>query len=255
MNASGSLEFAYARLSARMGASARTRRCGGAWRSCATCARCWTSCAPRRWRRGWPASAMTAGVRAIETRCARRHWRALVQEVADWMPARLAAGGAVVRGAGRPARAGPPRRRRPPCARGCARTTTCRACVDPALGRVDRARAALGARKRGRCAAHGRRLARPVAHAACRSRCAARPALQRLARMLEEHGQRFAHAHPADAWPLRRALAGRVCCVFRRARCGSRAGLRLPGAAALDYERLRGELVPRALFPRRALAA
>jgi hypothetical protein len=84
---------------------------------------------------------------------------------------------------------------------------------------------------------------------------AAVPALAALVRLLDDHARRFATAHPADAWPLRRALAGRLLLIFRRAPVDPAQAFAYLALAALEYERLRGELVPRRALPQRALAA
>ncbi len=251
MNASGSLEFAYARLSARCG----DRADESVWRRVEVVRdlRAVLDILRASPLAPWIAGAgADGGVRAIES-AARRHWRTLVQEVAGWMPepwqppvlwcAALADLPALAHlSAGHP---GPAWLRDDDLLQGL---------VDPALGRVDRDRAAL---------VHDAAGDPQALITAWRARwlallpepLPAHPLLQRLVHMLEEHAQRFAHAHPADAWPLRRALAGRVMLLFRRAGVDPAQAFAYLTLAALDYERLRAELVPRALLPQRTLAA
>jgi hypothetical protein len=54
---------------------------------------------------------------------------------------------------------------------------------------------------------------------------------------------------------LRRALAGRVALVFRRAAVDPAQAFAFLALAALEYERMRAELIPRCVLPHRALAA
>ena len=251
MIASGSLEFAHARLSARFG----DRADESVWRRVEVVRDLGavldilraSPLAP------WVAGVGPAGgVRAIES-AARRHWRSLVQEVGSWMPAPwqpavLWCAALVDLPVLAHLSAGHPH---PAWLRDDA---DLQGLVDPALGRVDRARATLvheGAGDAHRLVSAWRArwlalLPEPLS---------AHPLLQRLVHMLEEHAQRFAHAHPADAWPLRRALAGRVMLLYRRAGVDPAQAFAYLTLAALDYERLRAELVPRALLPQRTLAA
>jgi hypothetical protein len=190
---------------------------------------------------------------------ARRRWRCLVTEVADWMPlawqpsvawcavlADLPALAHLGQRSSAAARdAGDAWVREDPLLQGLA---------DPALGGADRALRALVADAAG----DARRVA-----AGWRARwerllpepLAAHPLLLRLVHMLDEHAHRFATAHPADAWPLRRALAGRVTLLMRRAAVDPAQAFAFVTLGALEYERLRAELVPRCALPRRALAA
>ncbi len=251
MNEAGSLEYGYARLCARFGARADE----ALWRRIEVVR---DLAAVLDIVRGSPLAPWIVGIgpeadpHAIES-AARRHWRALAVEVASWMPqpwqasvvwcaalVDLPAVRALGHGGARASWL-----RDDPALQGL---------VDPALGAVDPARIAL--------LCEGTGDARRVL-AAWRARWlqllpeppAAHPLLQRLVHMLEEHAQRFAGAHPADAWPLRRTLAGRVTLVFRRAAVDPAQAFAYLALAALEYERLRAELVPRALLPHRALAA
>jgi hypothetical protein len=83
----------------------------------------------------------------------------------------------------------------------------------------------------------------------------ATPLLERLATGLEQHLAAFGGATPSDGWALRRALQLRVASLFRRAMLDPTAAFAFLALTALDIERLRGELVRRAAFPRSPLAA
>jgi len=88
-----------------------------------------------------------------------------------------------------------------------------------------------------------------------RQRLADAPLLERLATMLEQHLAAFASAAAGDGWPLRRTLQARLTTLFRRAMLDPAAAFAFLALFALDIERLRGELVWRAAFPRSLLAA
>lgn len=250
MSGGGSLEFAYARLCARFGA----RPDESVWRRIEVVR---DAAGVLEIVRASSLAPFVAGVgpdvtaHALEA-AARRHWRALVDDVADWMPpawqpsvrwcallvdlpAFVALG------------------RKMPLPAWLADDDALHGAVEGAAGE-ERAHAALvragaGDAQRLRAAWHAHWLALLPAP------LPAYPLLQRLVHLLEEHAHRFAHAHPADAWPLRRGLAARVVLLFRRAGVDPAQAFAFLALAALDYERLRGELVPRALLPQRPLAA
>jgi hypothetical protein len=251
VNASGSLEFAYARLSARFAERADE----AVWRRIEVVR---DAGAVLDIVRGSTLAPWVAGVgpdggaRALEA-AARRHWRALVDEVAGWMPPPWQ--GAVrwcAALADLPALAQLSAGHAP--AAWLRNDPGLRDLVVPGQGGGDAARAALVRESAGD--AH-RMLAlwQDRWRALLPEPLPAHPLLQRLVQMLEEHVQRFAHAHPADAWPLRRGLAGRVMLVYRRAGVDPAQAFAYLTLTALDGERLRAELVPRALLPQRTLAA
>jgi hypothetical protein len=64
------------------------------------------------------------------------------------------------------------------------------------------------------------------------------------------HFRRFGAASIRDGWPLRRALQARLTALFRRAMLEPAAAFVFVALCALDFERLRGELLRRAVFPR-----
>jgi hypothetical protein len=77
--------------------------------------------------------------------------------------------------------------------------------------------------------------------------------LDELARVLQRHLAAFRDPAVHDGWPLRRALEARLTLLFRRAMLDPAVAFVFLALAALDLERLRGELVRRAAFPGRAL--
>jgi hypothetical protein len=77
--------------------------------------------------------------------------------------------------------------------------------------------------------------------------------LDELARVLQRHLAAFHDPAVRDGWPLRRALEARLTLLFRRAMLDPAAAFIFLAMAALDLERLRGELVRRAAFPGMAL--
>lgn len=87
-----------------------------------------------------------------------------------------------------------------------------------------------------------------------RATLTAAPRLQRLATVLEQHLTAFGEAAPSEGWALRRALQLRLASLFRRAVLDPAAAFVFLALSALDVERLRGELVRRATFPRSPLA-
>lgn len=250
MIAAGSVEYAYARVSARYGArpgEALWQRIEHA-RDFAAVLDAMRASPLAGWVVGVGAD---AGAHAVEA-AARRRWRQLVAEVAGWMP-----------GAWQPSVLW--------CAALCDLPVLLHMAqggerapwlaADPvhgevalrALRDVDGSRSRLVA-----AAAHGarrlvaawraewlRRLPVPLAQSG---------ALADLAALLGDHARSFASAHPADGWPLRRALHARVALLFRRAALEPAAAFAYLVHAALEYERVRGELVRRCVFRAQPLA-
>lgn len=246
----GSVEFACARVSARYG----TRPDEALWRRIELLRDFAAVLAAMRASplAGWVAGVgVDAGAHAVEA-AARRRWREQVAEVAGWMPAawqppllwcallvdlpvllHVAHGGEAVPTHGPDPVHGEVARR--------------------ALRGVDAGRAQLAA-----AAPHGaqrlaaawraewlRRLPEPLAQAG---------ALAELVALLDAHAQAFAVAHPADGWPLRRALHARAALLFRRAALTPAVAFAYLALAALEYERVRGELLRRCVFPAQPLA-
>jgi hypothetical protein len=82
------------------------------------------------------------------------------------------------------------------------------------------------------------------------------PALvDELAHVLSRHLTAFRDPAVRDGWPLRRTLQARLVLLFRRAMLDPAAAFVFLALAALDLERLRGELLRRAAFPGLTLAA
>ena len=76
-----------------------------------------------------------------------------------------------------------------------------------------------------------------------------------LERAFATHIRRFDAATVRDGWPLRRALQARLLVLFRKAMLEPAAAFIFLALCALDFERLRGELLRRAAFPRLRLAS
>lgn len=72
--------------------------------------------------------------------------------------------------------------------------------------------------------------------------------LAELVRTLTSHFKAFHDSAVTDGWPLRRALQARLCILFRRATLDPAAAFIVLSLTALDLERLRGELQRRAAF-------
>jgi hypothetical protein len=75
-----------------------------------------------------------------------------------------------------------------------------------------------------------------------------------LGRVISAHLGAFRDPSVNDGWPLRRALQARLALLFRRAMLDPAAAFVFLALAALDLERLRGELLRRAAFPAPTLA-
>lgn len=78
--------------------------------------------------------------------------------------------------------------------------------------------------------------------------------LEALARTLRAHVREFIAAQAGDGVPLRRALAARLMFLLRRSALDPVQPFVFLALWALDLERLRGELVRRAAFPRLMVA-
>ena len=78
--------------------------------------------------------------------------------------------------------------------------------------------------------------------------------LPELVRLLAAHAAAFREPLQSDGWALRRALHARLSQLFRRATLEPAAAFIFLALSALDCERLRGELLRRAVFPRLPLA-
>jgi hypothetical protein len=76
-----------------------------------------------------------------------------------------------------------------------------------------------------------------------------------LVRLLLAHVHAFQEPSLSDGWALRRALHARLAQLFRRATLDPAAAFIFLALSALDFERLRGEILRRVAFPRLPLAA
>ncbi len=72
--------------------------------------------------------------------------------------------------------------------------------------------------------------------------------------LLAEHANAFRDPSASDGWALRRALHARLSRLFRRATLDPAAAFIFLALSALDFERLRGEILRRVAFPRLPLA-
>jgi hypothetical protein len=79
--------------------------------------------------------------------------------------------------------------------------------------------------------------------------------LQEIERAIRSHLAAFRGTDLADGTALRRRFEAALAALFRRAALSPAAAFAYLGLVLLDLERLRGELLRRAVFPRRALAA
>jgi len=79
--------------------------------------------------------------------------------------------------------------------------------------------------------------------------------LRALGRLLRPHLQTSGASTIGDESPLRRALQSKLVALFRKALADPAAAFIFLALCALDLERLRGELLRRAAFPRLPLAA
>jgi hypothetical protein len=81
------------------------------------------------------------------------------------------------------------------------------------------------------------------------------PALHELSRMVADHLARFRIAMPHEANALRRGFEARLLAFFRRHPVQAAAAFAWLAIAALDLERLRGEVERRLAFPGARMAA
>lgn len=247
----GSLEYAHARLHARHG----QRLDAAAWRRIevmrdfAQLLELARGTALQPWLVGITADSDVHRVEAV----LRRHWRALVDEGVAWMPAEwqpalawcallpelallqhLARGGAPAAWMEHDERwralcAAPPAARQAVLAAGPAADLAGAWPLPQSLGA-----AWLDAWQR--------RLPRPLGDA--------QDMLARLVQLLIEHRRAFAEAEPSQGWLLRSALQARLTLLLRRAALEPAAVFAHLALCALDLERLRAELLRRALFRR-----
>jgi len=251
----GSLEFAQARLQSRHG----ERASEAAWQRLETAREFGALLEAARASplRPWLVGITTPGEpHRIET-VLRAQWRAAVAEVAGWMPAawqpavrwcalwpdlpvlqHLARGGAPAAWMGDD----------PDYGALCAAPAAERAAAVAAgrFGALARAWPVPESIARAWHAEWQRRLPQPLG--------GADDSLRQVADTLREHGAAFAAAAPGTGWLLRRALQARLSLLLRRATLEPAAAFIHVALSALDFERLRGELLSRALFPRARVA-
>jgi len=251
----GSLEFAQARLQSRHG-----QRAGeAAWQRLET-AREFSALldtARNSALRPWLVGITTPGTSQQIEAVLRAHWRATVAEVASWMPKAWQA--AVLWCAVWPdlpvlqhlARGGEPAawmhddpELRALCAAPAAERAS--ALAASAFGPLTLAWPAPESMARAWRAEWERRLPRPLG--------GVEDSLNQLAATVLKHGAAFAAAPPGPGWLLRRSLQARLSLLLRRAALEPAAAFIHVALCALDLERLRGELLGRALFAHRRLA-
>ena len=78
--------------------------------------------------------------------------------------------------------------------------------------------------------------------------------MDEVRRALDAHLAAIRDRTARDGWPLRRTLQARLALLFRRAVVDPSAAFIFLALAALDLERLRGEILRRVIFPGRPLA-
>jgi hypothetical protein len=251
----GSLEFAQARLQSRHGERAsetvwhrlETAREFGALLDAARAS-------PLR---PWLVGISTPGAPHQIESVLRSHWRAAVAEVAGWMPAawqpallwcaawsdlpvlqHLARGGAPAAWMDDD----------PDYAALCAAPPAGRAAVVAAgrFGPLASAWSAPASMGRAWTAEWQRRLPRPLG--------GSEDSLAQVAAALRQHDAAFAAAAPGPGWLLRRSLQARLSLLLRRAALEPAAAFAHVALCALDFERLRGELLSRVLFARARVA-
>jgi hypothetical protein len=248
--ATGSLELAHARIWARWGA----RPDEALWRrieitrdlgAVLDIAR---SSSLARWIEGIAAG---AGLHAIE-RALRRHWRERVAELATWMPA-----------AWQPAVAWCALLVDLPVVQHLARGEGAPGWVtdDEALGALhDADGAAAGDGRRALLEAARGEPARlmPLWLAEWRAKLpreAGRGTLEQvLVPLVAAHATAFAAPQTVDGWALRRALQARLVLLLRRTLVEPASAFVYLALSALEFERLRAELIRRTAFARRSSA-
>lgn len=245
----GSLELAHARLHARHG----RRLDAAAWRRIevlrdfAPLLALARGTALQPWLAGIGADSDAQQVEAA----LRRHWRALVDEVAAWMPAdwrpalawcallpdlallqHLARGGAPTAWMQQDER----------WRALCAAAPEARQAVLAAGPASDLADAWTAPHRLGAAwqQAWRRRLPQPLGEA--------RDMLDRLVQLLADHRQAFAEVAPSQGWQQRGVLQARLTLLLRRAALEPAAVFAHLALCALDLERLRAELLRPLLF-------
>jgi hypothetical protein len=244
--AAGSIEFAHARIWARHG----QRPDEALWRRIETTREFAAVLELARGSAlaGWlEGIAPGADVHAVEA-ALRRHWRERVAELASWMPPAWQAAiewcGVLV---DLPAVQHLARGAAP--ADWMAGDERLRALLEGAAPGGDGLRALLAAAR-----AEPARLL-PLWQAEWQRRLP--PAASRaggiaaLASLLAAHAAAFAAPQAIDGWALRRTLQGRLVLLLRRALIEPVAAFVYLALSALEFERLRGELLRRAAFPGR----
>ena len=249
MIAAGSLEYAHARIWARHGQrpdDATWRRIE-ATRELAALLELARGSSLASWVEGvGPA----ADVHAIEA-AVRRHWRERVDEVASWMPPAWRAAilwcGMLVdlpllqhlaRGA-----AAPP---------WLSADTPLRTLLDGSLPARAPVRTLLEAAR-----ADPQQLLSlwRAAWQRCLPRVAGRQAIEaRLVPLLAAHAAAFGWPQTVDGWALRRSLQARLILLLRRTLAEPATAFIYLALSALEFERVRGELLRRAAFPQRSPA-
>jgi hypothetical protein len=250
----GSLEYAQARLQARHG-----QRAGEAhWHRLETTREFGALLDAVRGSplRPWVVGIAGPGAAQIEA-VLRSHWRAAVAEVAAWMPLAwqaslswcsvlpaLPALQYLARGGEIAAWMGDDPDLRAVCAVGADERPA--ALGASGLGALAAAWATPQSLARAWGAEWERRLPRPLADVG--------DGMGRLAATLLEHRAAFAAAPPGSGSLLRRALQARLTLLLRRATLEPAAAFVHVALCALDFERLRGELLDRAVFAHRRVA-
>jgi hypothetical protein len=283
----GSLEYAHARLHARHGMrldESAWRRIEGL-RDLAPMLDAARATGLRRWLLGIGAAST---VHEVELGL-RSHWRALVDEVAGWMPPAWQAAIAwcgvwpdlallqhLARGGEAPQwlqddpwwrdlAAAAPQERLAVLGAG-AHAALARAWPVPqTMARVwhdewrrrlpDSGRDANAARPRGAGPASGPTIQQSGQARVAPGGFALTPGTERdeilvqLLRVLSEHAQAFEQASPTQGWQQRAALRAKLTLLWRRATLDPAAAFIHLALAALDLERLRAELLRRIVFP------
>ena len=98
------------------------------------------------------------------------------------------------------------------------------------------------------------RCGAPSGTAACRAPRHRRASTTHLAPLLAQHASAFAAPQALDGWALRRQLQLRLVLLLRRTLVEPVTAFVYLALSALECERLRGELVRRAAFPRSGVA-
>lgn len=249
MIAAGSLEYAHARIWARHGQrpdDATWRRIE-ATRELAALLELARGSSLACWVEGVGPG---ADVHAIEA-AVRRHWRERVAEVASWMPPawsrailwcgvlvdlpllqHLARGGAALPW--------------------LAEDAQLRALVDGSLAAPAPEATLLEAARN-----DPQRLLPlwRLAWQRCLPRAAGRQAIEaRLVPLLTAHAAAFGSPQTVDGWALRRSLQARLILLLRRTLAEPATAFIYLALSALEFERVRGELLRRAAFPQRSPA-